>query len=311
MIAGSNPSAPSSASSSASAAAPLRVCVAGVTGWTGNAVARAIAASPDLVLVAGVARKAAGQRLAAVVGEPQARATGTDVTVDGDLATALARGGIDVLVDYTHPTTVAGHAEAALAAGVHVVIGTSGLDAAAYDHIDRAARAAGRGVVASGNFAITAALATRFSLIAARYIPHVEVVEIAGPAKPDAPSGTARELAERLGRVARPPMPAGTEPVAPDRVIGDAALRGGTIGGVQVHSLRLPGYAASIDAHFAVAGARLVVSHDAGKDAAAYVDGTLLAVRRVPGVTGLVRGLDVLLFGPDEADGAAMAGAPA
>ena len=99
----------------------------------------------------------------------------------------------------------------------------------------------------------------------------------------------------------------GTVPVAPDKVLGDPALRGGTIGGVQVHSLRLPSYAASIDAHFAVAGARLVISHDAGKDAKAYVDGTLLAIRKVPEVTGLVRGLDVLLFGPDDA----AAGAPA
>ncbi|MGV0759305.1 4-hydroxy-tetrahydrodipicolinate reductase [Tistrella mobilis] len=281
---------------------PLRVCVAGVTGWTGGEIARAVAAAADLDLAGGIARSAAGRRLDELV--PGAL---PGVEVAADVETALDAGGIDVLVDYTHPSAVAGHAEAALARGVHVVIGTSGLDAAAYERIAAAAQAAGRGVVASGNFAITAALATRFSLIAARYIPHVEVVEIAGPAKPDAPSGTARELAERLGRVARPEMPQGTVPVAPDKVLGDPALRGGTIGGVQVHSLRLPSYAASIDAHFAVAGARLVISHDAGKDAKAYVDGTLLAIRKVPEVTGLVRGLDVLLFGPDDA----AAGAPA
>ncbi|WP_372071873.1 4-hydroxy-tetrahydrodipicolinate reductase [Tistrella mobilis] len=281
---------------------PLRVCVAGVTGWTGGEIARAVAAAADLDLAGGIARSAAGRRLDELV--PGAL-PGAEVAAD--VETALAAGGIDVLVDYTHPSAVAGHAEAALARGVHVVIGTSGLDAAAYERIAVAATAAGRGVVASGNFAITAALATRFSLIAARYIPHVEVVEIAGPAKPDAPSGTARELAERLGRVARPEMPQGTVPVAPDKVLGDPALRGGTIGGVQVHSLRLPSYAASIDAHFAVAGARLVISHDAGKDAKAYVDGTLLAIRKVAGVAGLVRGLDVLLFGPDDA----AAGAPA
>lgn len=99
----------------------------------------------------------------------------------------------------------------------------------------RAAQAAGRGVVASGNFALTAALMTRFSLTAAEYLDWFEILDYARPSKADAPTGTARELAERMGDVERP-----LAEVDPAEVAGEPGLRGGTINGVQVHSLRLP-----------------------------------------------------------------------
>src|SRR5207248_6088650 len=91
----------------------------------------------------------------------------------------------------------------ALANSVRVVIGTSGLTAADFDEIARMANEAGLGVIAAGNFSITAALAKHFALMAARYLPSWEVIDYAGAGKPDAPSGTTRELAEALGQMAR------------------------------------------------------------------------------------------------------------
>jgi 4-hydroxy-tetrahydrodipicolinate reductase len=110
-------------------------------------------------------------------------------------------------------------------------------------------------------------------------------------AKPDAPSGTAREMAERLGDVRRPEL---GYPL--DQVGGTPETRGGTVNGVQVHALRLPSYTASVEAIFAVPGARMTLRHDAGETAAPYVAGTLAAARKVREVKGLVRGLDRLLF---------------
>ena len=114
--------------------------------------------------------------------------------------------GVDVLVDYTSATAVKPNTLAAIEAGVAVVIGSSGLTAADFAEIDAAARERSVGVVASGNFSLTAAMAQAAALLAARHLPQWEVIDYASAAKPDVPSGTARELAERLGEVRRPAL---------------------------------------------------------------------------------------------------------
>jgi len=77
---------------------------------------------------------------------------------------------------------------------------------------------------------------------------------------------------------------------------GSPQARGATIGGTQVHSVRLPGYALAVEALFGLTHERLTIRHDAGRSAAPYVHGTLLGVRKVMTTTGLIRGLDRLLF---------------
>jgi len=146
------------------------------------------------------------------------------------------------------------------------------------------------GVVAAGNFSLSAALVLRFATEAAHHLDTWEVIDYASAGKVDAPSGTARELAERLDTVRRPTL------VVPlDEVMGARDARGATIAGTQVHSLRLPGFVVSTEIVFAGSGERLTLRHDAGQTPAPYVAGTLLAIRAVPGRVGLTRGLDALL----------------
>ena len=248
----------------------LRVCIAGITGWTGSAVGRAVEAADDLELVAGVSRSDPGSY--------------------SSVAEALDAAAADVLVDYTHAGVVGANVEAALERGVHVVVGSSGLSGEDYERIDRRARERGVGVIAAGNFSIGAALLLRFATEAARHFETWEVIDYASFTKPDAPSGTARELAERLETVRAPRIG-----VAVDDVLGAQEARGATVGGTQVHSLRLPGFVVSTEIVFASGGQRLSLRHDAGHTAEPYVDGTLLAVRAVSGRIGLTRGLDALL----------------
>jgi 4-hydroxy-tetrahydrodipicolinate reductase len=147
-------------------------------------------------------------------------------------------------------------------------------------------------VIAAGNFSITAALAKHFALIAAQYLPSWEIIDYASADKKDAPSGTVRELAEALSEVAK------SQPGLPiEETIGSKEARGGTISGTQVHSLRLPSYVIAFEAIFGLPDERLTLRHDAGSSAAPYVGGTLLAAQRVMSTTGLIRGLDQLLFG--------------
>jgi 4-hydroxy-tetrahydrodipicolinate reductase len=261
------------------------VCVAGATGWTGRAIAEAILASADLDLGGAVARSAAGEDLGIAWGS-----AANGIAVSGDVRSSLE--GVDVLVDYTSPDVVRDNVLAAVAAGVHVVIGTSGLSAADFEEIDAAARAAGVGVVAAGNFSITAAMAQAAALLVAPFLPHREIIDFASFSKPDAPSGTARELAERLSAVARNELAA---PVA--GTIGHVDARGADIAGTQVHSVRLPSFVVSTEVVFALPDERLSIRHDAGGTPAPYVAGTLLAVRAAAGTVGRVRGLDTLLLG--------------
>ena len=247
-----------------------RVCVAGITGWTGSAVAEAVEAAGDLELVGGVSR--------------------SDPAAYSSVAEALDAVAADVLVDFTHASVVRANVLAAIERGVNVVVGSSGLSGADYEEIDAAAQAKHVGVIAAGNFSITAALLLRFAVEAARHLEAWEVIDYASATKPDAPSGTARELAERLAEVRRPKL---AVPIG--EVLGAPEARGADVVGTQVHSLRLPSFSVSTEAVFAAPGERLSVRHDAGESAAPYVSGTLLAVRAVTGRVGLTRGLDRLL----------------
>ena len=251
----------------------IRVCVAGVTGWTGRPVAEAVQAEPDLELVAGVSRS-----------DPESYST---------VAEALDAVEADVLVDYTHAGIVKENVLTAVAHGVGVVVGSSGLTADDYAEIDVRARERQVGVVAAGNFSLGAALLLRFATEAARHLGTWEVIDYASAGKQDAPSGTARELAERLGEVRSPEVR-----VPIEETHGAREARGATIGGTQVHSLRLPGFVVSTEAVFAGDGERLSLRHDAGLTPQPYIAGTLLAIRSVPGRVGLTRGLDRLLDEP-------------
>lgn len=248
----------------------IRVCVAGVTGWTGRPVAAAVEAASDLELVAGVSR--------------------SDAASYTSVADALAAVDADVLVDFTHASVVRANVVAALERGVNVVVGSSGLSASDYEEIDALARERQVGVIAAGNFSLTAAVLLRAAVDAARHLDSWEVIDYASAGKEDAPSGTARELAERLDAV-RPPVLR----VPIDEILGAREARGASVSGTQVHSVRLPSFVVSTEIVFAAPGERLSIRHDAGGTPAPYVAGTLLAIRAAPQRAGLVRGLDQLL----------------
>jgi 4-hydroxy-tetrahydrodipicolinate reductase len=257
------------------------ICVAGVTGWVGAPLARAVLDADDLTLVGAVARSAAGERV-----------EDSEVTISGSVEEALDAAQADVVIDYTAPGAVRANAETALRRGVGVVVGTSGLTAGDYEELDAIAREAGVGLIAAGNFSVMAAVLLHASLLAAEELTAWEVIDYAYDGKPDVPSGTARELAERLSGV-RTPAPTASG----DDLIGPPEARGARVGETRVHSLRLPSFTVSTEVVFGGPDERLSLRHDAGSSAAPYIGGTLLAARAVVGKLGVTRGLDRLLFG--------------
>jgi 4-hydroxy-tetrahydrodipicolinate reductase len=262
----------------------IRVCFAGITGWTAPPILKAIDAAPDLRLISGVSRSAAGRRLAKATPSP------SDGLVYASVAEALDAAEADVLVDYTSASAVRQNVWTAVAAGVHVVVGSSGLTAADYSELDHLARNAGVGVVAAGNFSVMAVILQRAAALAAAHLDQWEILDYASAGKPDVPSGTARELADTLAQTRTPKL---AMPLSD--VVGPLEARGVDVAGTRIHSVRLPSFVVSTEIVFGGAGERLIMRHDSGESPEPYVRGTLLAIRKVAEVSGLRRGLDTLL----------------
>ena len=213
----------------------LRVAVAGAAGRMGQAVCAAVEGAEDMELT-GRADPALGTSLADVLGDA------------------------DVVVDFTRPDTALANALECVAAGVHVVIGTSGFD------MKPLYAARGANVFFGPNFAIGAVLMMRFAAEASKHMAKAEIVELHHDGKLDKPSGTAARTAELMG------------------------------GDIPIHSVRLPGLVASQEVILGDLGQTLTIRHDS-IDRASFMPGVLLAVRRVPDLTeSPVIGLEHLLF---------------
>lgn len=262
----------------------IRVCLAGATGWAGAALAKGIAQADDLELVAGVSRQHAGERLGGVLG-----ISNLNVLLSGSADQALATA-CDVFVEYTRPEVAKANVSAAIRRGAQVVIGTSGLTDQDLGDLDRLAREHRVGVLAVGNFSFATVVLTKCAELAARYLAQWEIIDYASAGKPDAPSGTVRELAHKLAQVRRPEIM-----IPIDQTQGPPESRGATLHGMQVHSVRLPGYVISTEAIFGALDEKVSIRYDAGSSAEAYVDGALLAIRRVGSFVGLKRGLDSVM----------------
>ena len=262
----------------------LKVCIAGATGWVGKPLSVAVGKAQDLSLVGAVSPSHKGRSLGDAIGDPNLR-----LIISGSVSEALELP-TDVLVDYTRADVVKANVITAVNKGVHVVIGSSGLIEEDFAEINYAALANKVGVIAAGNFAISAVLLQRFACEAAKYISHWEIIDYASDAKKDAPSGTARELAFRLSEVRKPEVTHSIEDT-----IGEQESRSANLNGSQVHSIRLPSYIVSVEAVFGAKEERLTIRHDAGSGAEPYIQGTMLAIRKVRNYAGLIRGLDKIM----------------
>jgi len=263
----------------------LRICLAGATGWVGSSLATAIDQSEDLVLTSAISRTYAGKQLGEILNLPI-----EDVPIYATAEEALNKQPADVFIDYTKPDIVKSHILTAISFQTHAIVGTSGLSIEDYEEIDRAALQAGVGVIAAGNFSITATLLQVSATLVAQHIPHWEIIEYSSPNKPDAPNGTCRELAFKMAQVRKPLV---DYPI--EQTLGHKEARGATISSTQVHSVRLPSFTSSNEVVFGMPGERLTITQNAGASADPYVAGTLLATRKVDHYKGLVRGLDKVL----------------
>lgn len=210
----------------------------------------------------------------------------------GDWRFSISDAGAQVVVDFTHPDVVMDNIRWCIDEGIHVVVGTTGFDAARIDTVRGwLAESPELGVIIAPNFAIGAVLAMRFAQQAARFFTSAEVVELHHPKKADAPSGTANRIAAMIaeGRAA-----GGLGP-APDATSqGADGARGASVDGIPVHSVRLAGLVAHHEILFGTEGETLTIRHDS-LDRTSFMPGVLLAVRNVVSRPGLTVGIEQLL----------------
>lgn len=238
----------------------VSVAVHGATGRLGAAIAELVRSAPDLELVAELSSSSALEEM-----------DGAEVLIDASRLEASERA-----------------VEHSLAAGLDVVVGTSGWDRARLEELEGRIPE-GRGVLVIPNFSIGSVLGTHLATIAARWYDSIEVIEAHHEGKADAPSGTAVRTAERLAQAREAAGLPALEAPTPDQ-----PGRGAIIGGIPVHALRLRGVTADQRVVFGGEGETLEVRHETFSNTA-YERGILLALRAAPEARGLVVGLDRLL----------------
>lgn len=274
-----------------SAADPIPVVVNGASGKMGREVVKAIAAAPDMKLVAALDLNPAvlGQDVGEVAGIAPLEVPILN-EMESTLAMASQEKRLGVVVDFTHPRSVYDNVRAAIAYGLRPVVGTTGLSPAQIADLAEFADKASTGCAIIPNFSIGMILLQQAAIAAAQYFQHVEIIERHHNQKADAPSGTAIKTAEmlsELGHAFNPPQVEEKETIQ--------GARGGVVGeNIQIHSLRLPGSIAHQEVIFGAPGETYTLKHDTG-DRSCYMPGVLLAVRKVIDLKGLVYGLEKLL----------------
>lgn len=213
------------------------------------------------------------------------------VEISKDLKAEISNSNPDVVIDFTHPNVAMANARIILAAKVHAVIGTTGLTDKDLNEIKKLCSDNKVNCIVAPNFAIGAVLMMMFSKTAAKYMPNVEIIEMHHDKKADAPSGTALKTAELiLGSEAAKGLVKG-KPAETEKLDG---ARGGSLEGIHIHSVRLPGFVASQEVIFGGVGQTLKIRHDS-LSRESFMPGVVMAIRKVKSIEGLVYGLENLL----------------
>jgi 4-hydroxy-tetrahydrodipicolinate reductase len=263
---------------------PINIIVLGAAGSMGKAVLNTVLTNPALWLVGAVDHNWVGKDAATALGHPSP----CNVQVQASLADTLAQLPTDakplVGIDFTTPRSVYANAVAMIEAGIHPLIGATGLTPEQHTSLDEKLKAAG----------LAGAVIPNFAIMAAKYFDHAEIIELHHNKKLDAPSGTALLTAQAM--LASQPNGCFATTNRPDSHESFAGARGATLAGnLHVHSIRLPGLVAHQEVLLGSQGELLTLRHDAF-DRTCFMPGVTLAAKQLPTMPiGLTVGLDAFL----------------
>lgn len=259
----------------------IKVVVHGAAGRVGQEVVKAVSQEPGMQLVGAVDLKASTPELVLPEGAGK-------VPFSTDFKSILAGCKPDVVVDFTIAKASMPAVRLAAEQGINMVIGTTGFAADELGEIERLAKSKKVGIVVAPNFALGAVVMIHLAKIAGKFFDHAEIIELHHDKKLDAPSGTAKSTAQAMAA-------AKGKPFLPPSAQGAAAVsRGEASGGINIHSVRLPGLMAHQEVIFGGAGQTLSIRHDT-INRECYTPGVILAVKEVMKRKEYIYGLDNLL----------------
>ena len=195
----------------------------------------------------------------------------------------------DVWLDFTTPKFAYENTRFALENGFAPVVGTTGFSPEEIQELTSLSEEKKLGGLIAPNFAIGAILLMQFAAQAAKYFPHLEIIELHHDKKKDAPSGTAVKTAELVSQT-RTSLQQG----AADEEELMAGARGAAFDGFRIHSVRLPGLVAHQEVIFGAQGEGLTIRHDS-YDRISFMSGVNLGIKEVVKREKLVYGLEHLL----------------
>ncbi|WP_127588581.1 4-hydroxy-tetrahydrodipicolinate reductase [Paenibacillus koleovorans] len=262
----------------------IRVAVTGASGRMGQEVVKMVLADPALKLVAAIDRSNQGVDIGRIVGAQEC-----GVIISDDLEGTLRDSQAEVMVDFTTPHSVLSNTETAIRNRVRPVVGTTGFKPEDIERLDKLCHEHETGGIIAPNFSVGAILMMKFAAQAAKYMPHVEIIEYHGDQKLDAPSGTSVQTAEMIAANRKEFRQGNPE----EKETIDGA-RGGLYSGFRIHSVRLPGVFAQQEVIFGGYGQTLKIRHDS-YERAGYMPGVNIAVKRVMDVNGIVYGFEQFL----------------
>ena len=262
----------------------IRVIVCGAYGKMGREVLKAIHSDTQLSIVGAVDVKSDFTDIGDLIGAGK-----TGIIVGNDLQTVINETKPQVMVDFTRPEVVMNNIRIAIKNGVCPVVGTTGLSDENRDEINDSCIQTKVNALIAPNFSIGAILMMKLSQDAAKYFPHVEIIELHHDQKLDAPSGTALHTAELIAKN-RGYLQQG-HPAEVEKLAG---ARGADFSGIRIHSVRLPGYVAHQEVIFGGLGETLTIRHDS-ISRESFMPGVILACKHVLAANGLIYGLEEIL----------------
>ncbi|HLS07050.1 MAG TPA: 4-hydroxy-tetrahydrodipicolinate reductase [Bacillota bacterium] len=257
------------------------IIVAGPRGQMGQEALRMIARENHFKLVACIDRKYDGKSVANIPSLPK-----IDAPIFTDAKTCLEQVDAHILLDLTIPDVGYKHTKLALQNKIRPVVGTTGFTAEHINELTTLAKQQKTGAIIAPNFAIGAILMMKFSQMAAKYFPDVEIIEKHHDQKIDAPSGTAIKTAEMINEQRTPKIQG--HPSAYETI---KHARGADIEGLKIHSMRLPGLVAHQEVIFGSEGQTLSIKHDS-LNRQSFMPGIKLAIEQVIELDELIYGLE-------------------
>lgn len=256
----------------------IKTGVAGALGRMGQEVVKALINNPDTLLVCALDKVETGKKIC------------ESIEIESDIIKSIKANKPDVIVDFTEPSVVFENAKIYLQNKVKPVIGTTGLNDNQIEELREISERNNTGCLIAPNFATGAVLMMMFAKIAAKYFNNAEIIEFHHNQKKDAPSGTAVKTAQMMAEVNSDFQNGNIK----DTEILEGARGAKYKSGINIHSIRTPGFIATQEVIFGANGQILTIRHDT-QNRECFMPGVLLAVKHVFKNNDFVFGLENIL----------------